>query len=124
MTGFPCRSTWVRPSRATCGTAGPLPALDRSVFTRIKAPHRGLTSTGVTQVVAAAQRVGLGTIYAYRRLEAFGRVLYHVPGMPHQCRRVPRRPFRHESADDSGPGSTMVGSAPSGVAVVCRAWTR
>lgn len=45
----------------------PATALDRSVFIRIKAPHRGLTATGVTQAVAAAaQRVGLGTIYAHR----------------------------------------------------------
>lgn len=45
----------------------PATALDRSVFIRIKAPHRGLTSTGVTQAVAAAaQRAGLGTIYANR----------------------------------------------------------
>jgi integrase/recombinase XerD len=45
----------------------PATALDRSVFIRIKAPHRGLTSTGVTQVVAAAaRRAGLGTIYAHR----------------------------------------------------------
>lgn len=42
-------------------------ALDRSVFIRIKAPHRGLTSGGVTQAVAAAaRRAGLGTIYAHR----------------------------------------------------------
>jgi site-specific recombinase XerD len=37
------------------------------VFVRVKAPHRGLTNTGVTQVVnAAARRAGLGTIYAHR----------------------------------------------------------
>jgi len=42
-------------------------ALDRYVFLRVKAPHHGLTSTGVTQVVdAAAHRAGLGTIYAHR----------------------------------------------------------
>jgi site-specific recombinase XerD len=43
-------------------------ALDRSLIIRIKAPHRGLTSTGVTQAVAAAgRRAGLpGTIYAHR----------------------------------------------------------
>jgi site-specific recombinase XerD len=41
--------------------------LDRSVFIRVKAPHRGMTNTGVTQVVnAAAHRAGLGTIYAHR----------------------------------------------------------
>ena len=45
----------------------PPAALDRSVFIRVKAPHRGLTSTGITQVVAAAsKRAGLGTIYAHR----------------------------------------------------------
>jgi hypothetical protein len=37
------------------------------VFIRIKAPHRGLTSGGVTQAVAAAAgRAGLGVIYAHR----------------------------------------------------------
>jgi len=45
----------------------PATALDRGVFIRIKAPHRGLTSGGVTQAVAAAAaRAGLGTIYAHR----------------------------------------------------------
>ena len=45
----------------------PPAALDRSVFIRVKAPHRGLTSTGITQAVAAAsKRAGLGTIYAHR----------------------------------------------------------
>jgi site-specific recombinase XerD len=45
----------------------PATALDRSLFVRVKAPHRGLTSTGVTQAVAAAaKRAGLGTIYAHR----------------------------------------------------------
>ena len=45
----------------------PATALDRSVFIRIKAPHRGLTSGGVTQAVAAAAgRAGLGVIYAHR----------------------------------------------------------
>ncbi len=45
----------------------PVTALDRSVFIRIRAPHRGLTATGVTQAVfAAGQRAGLGTIYARR----------------------------------------------------------
>jgi site-specific recombinase XerD len=40
---------------------------DRAVFVRCMAPHRGLTPTGITQIVAAAaQRAGLGTIYAHR----------------------------------------------------------
>jgi site-specific recombinase XerD len=45
----------------------PSTALERSVFIRIKAPHQGLTTGGVTQAVAAAaRRAGLGTIYAHR----------------------------------------------------------
>ena len=45
----------------------PAAALDRCVFVRVKAPHRGLTGTGVTQAVAAAgRRAGLGTVYAHR----------------------------------------------------------
>jgi site-specific recombinase XerD len=45
----------------------PATALDRSVFIRVKAPHRGLSATGVAQMVAAAaRRAGLGTIYAHR----------------------------------------------------------
>jgi site-specific recombinase XerD len=45
----------------------PAAALDRSLFTRVLAPHRGLSATGVTQaVVAASARAGLGTVYAHR----------------------------------------------------------
>ena len=51
---------WLRHGR-------PATALDRSVFIRIKAPHRGLTSGGVTQAVAAgALRAGLGVVRAHR----------------------------------------------------------
>ena len=39
----------------------------RNVFVRAKAPHRGLTTAGVSGVVYdAAQRAGLGTIHAHR----------------------------------------------------------
>jgi len=45
----------------------PCGALDRSVFIRVRAPRCGLTAGGVTQAVAAAaQRAGLGIIYAHR----------------------------------------------------------
>lgn len=45
----------------------PTSAQDRTVFVRIKAPHRALTSGGVTQIVAAAaRRADLGQIYAHR----------------------------------------------------------
>jgi integrase/recombinase XerD len=47
--------------------ARPGDALDRCVFVRVLAPHRGLTSGGVTQaVVAAGGRAGLGPITAHR----------------------------------------------------------
>lgn len=45
----------------------PATACGRTVFVRIKAPHRPLSACGVTQVVAsAARRAGLGQIHAHR----------------------------------------------------------
>jgi site-specific recombinase XerD len=45
----------------------PVTADGRAVFVRIKAPHRALTTQGVTQIVAAAaRRAGLGRIHAHR----------------------------------------------------------
>ena len=45
----------------------PASAQGRTVFVRILAPHRALTSGGVTQIVAAAaRRAGLGQIHAHR----------------------------------------------------------
>lgn len=45
----------------------PRTAEGRSVFVRAQAPHRALTSTGVTTVVAiAGRRAGLGTVGAHR----------------------------------------------------------
>lgn len=42
-------------------------ALGRTVFIRLKAPHRRLSTGGITQVVfAAGQRAGLGQIHAHR----------------------------------------------------------
>lgn len=39
----------------------------RRLFLRLRAPHQGLTTGGVTQAVfAAAQRAGLGRVYAHR----------------------------------------------------------
>lgn len=67
-------------------------AQDRALFVRVKAPHRGLTTGGVTQVVASAgRRSGLGQIHAHRLrhtaatqmlragapLEEIGQVLRH-----------------------------------------------
>lgn len=45
----------------------PASAQGRSVFVRVRAPHRPLTSTGVSEVVHdAGLRAGLGTIHAHR----------------------------------------------------------
>lgn len=70
----------------------PATALDRSLIVRVRAPHQGLTTGGITQIVfAAADRAGLGPIYAHRlrhtaatrmlragaSLEEVGQVLRH-----------------------------------------------
>lgn len=70
----------------------PATALDRSLIVRVRAPHHGLTTGGVTQiVVAAAARSGLGQIHSHRlrhtaatqmlragaSLEEVGQVLRH-----------------------------------------------
>lgn len=75
----------------------PATALDRSVFIRIKTPHRGLTFTGVTQVVAAAaQRAGLDTIYAHRlRHSAATSMPYRKRGAPNIRHRTPKPPHPH-----------------------------
>jgi integrase/recombinase XerD len=45
----------------------PTSAEGRRVFVRVRAPHRALTTGGVTQVVAAAaRRAGIGRIHAHR----------------------------------------------------------
>jgi integrase/recombinase XerD len=45
----------------------PATAIGRTVFVRLKAPHRALSSSGVTEIVAAAaRRAGLGVIHAHR----------------------------------------------------------
>lgn len=70
----------------------PATALDRSLFVRVRAPHRGLTGGGITQIVfSAAARAGLGPIHSHRlrhtaatqmlragaSLEEVGQVLRH-----------------------------------------------
>jgi integrase/recombinase XerD len=57
---------------------------ERQVFLRVKAPHRALTSGGVTQAVAAAaRRAGLGTVHAHRlRHSAATSMLRAGAGLP------------------------------------------
>src|SRR5213083_1018107 len=40
--------------------ARPASAAGRTVFVRVQAPHRALSTGGVTQIAAAARRAGLG----------------------------------------------------------------
>jgi site-specific recombinase XerD len=48
------------------GRPEPVEAI-RQVFLRVRAPHRGLTSGGVTQAVfSAGRRAGIGPVYAHR----------------------------------------------------------
>jgi len=45
----------------------PATAVGRTLFVRVKAPHRALSSSGITEIVAAAaRRAGLGVIHAHR----------------------------------------------------------
>ena len=47
--------------------ARPATAQGRTVFVRVKAPHRALSSSGVSQIVAdAARRASLGVVHAHR----------------------------------------------------------
>jgi site-specific recombinase XerD len=70
----------------------PASALDRSLVVRVRAPHAGLTTGGITQIVfAAAGRAGLGPMHSHRlrhtaatqmlragaSLEEVGQVLRH-----------------------------------------------
>ena len=70
----------------------PATALDRSLIVRVRAPHLGLTTGGITQIVfSAAARAGLGPIHSHRlrhtaatqmlragaSLEEVGQVLRH-----------------------------------------------
>lgn len=83
---------WLRHGR-------PATALDRSVFIRIKAPHRGLTSGGVTQAVAAAgHRAGLGTIYAHRLRHSAATAMLAAGGSLAEIGQVLRHRRPHTTA--------------------------
>ncbi len=57
----------------------PASAEGRAVFVRVKAPHRALSSGGVTQVVAAAaRRAGLGQIHAHRLRHTVATQMLHA----------------------------------------------
>jgi len=57
----------------------PKSAEGRAVFVRVMAPHRVLSSGGVTQVVAAAaRRAGLGQIHAHRLRHTVATQMLHA----------------------------------------------
>jgi len=62
----------------------PASAAGRTVFVRVRAPHRMLSATGVSQIVAAAaRRAGLGTVHAHRlRHTAASEMLRAGAGLP------------------------------------------
>jgi integrase/recombinase XerD len=62
----------------------PTTAEDRPVFVRVKAPHRALSTSGVSQiVVAAARRAGLRRVHAHRlRHTAATQLLRAGAGLP------------------------------------------
>jgi site-specific recombinase XerD len=62
----------------------PTTAEDRTLFVRVKAPHRALSTGGVSQiVVAAARRAGLRRVHAHRlRHTAATQLLRAGAGLP------------------------------------------
>ena len=69
----------------------PVSAQGRTVFVRIKPPHRHLSSCGVSNVVAdAAKRAGLGRIDAHRlRHTVFGDIDIQHPAQPLSAQQSP-----------------------------------
>lgn len=73
----------------------PPTAQGRSVFVRVKAPHRGLTTGGVTMVVFdAAQRAGLGKMHAHRLRHTAATAMLHAGSPLAEVGQV----LRHRSA--------------------------
>ena len=57
----------------------PCTAEGRNVFVRVRAPHRALTSCGVTMVVfGAGQRAGLGKLHAHRLRHTAATAMLHA----------------------------------------------
>lgn len=73
----------------------PTTAQGRSVFVRVHAPHRALTTSGVTMAVfAAGQRAGLGKIHAHRLRHTAATELLRAGGSLAEVGQV----LRHRSA--------------------------
>jgi integrase/recombinase XerD len=73
----------------------PTTAQGRSVFVRVKAPHRALTTGGVTMVVFdAAQRAGLGKMHAHRLRHTAATAMLHAGSPLAEVGQV----LRHRSA--------------------------
>ena len=77
----------------------PASALDRTVFIRIKAPHRALTSGGVSQVVAdAARRASLGVVHAHRLRHTAATEMLRAGGSLAEIGQVLRHRRAHTTA--------------------------
>jgi integrase/recombinase XerD len=73
----------------------PATAQGRSVFVRVHAPHRALTTGGVTMVVFdAAQRAGLGKMHAHRLRHTAATAMLHAGSSLAEVGQV----LRHRSA--------------------------
>jgi site-specific recombinase XerD len=73
----------------------PSTAQDRCLFQRVKAPHRGLTTGGITQVVfSAARRAGLGQMHAHRLRHTAATQMLRAGGSLEEIGQV----LRHRSA--------------------------
>jgi integrase/recombinase XerD len=73
----------------------PSTAQDRRLFQRVKAPHCGLTTGGITQVVfSAARRAGLGQMHAHRLRHTAATQMLRAGGSLEEIGQV----LRHRSA--------------------------
>jgi len=91
-------------------------ALERTVFIRVKAPHRRLTTGGVTQVVfAAGQRAGLGQIHAHRLRHTAATSMLRAGAPLHEIGQV----LRHREALSTAIYAKVDRAALSSIA---RAW--
>lgn len=77
----------------------PASALDRAVFIRAKAPHRGLSSGGVSQIVGdAARRAGLGLVHAHRLRHTAATEMLRAGGSLAEIGQVLRHRRAHTTA--------------------------
>lgn len=83
---------WLRRGRPRCEAA--------TVFTRVRAPHRGLSTSGVSQIVAAAcRRAGLPGMHAHRLRHSAATEMHRRRRRHHRHRPVARPRKRRDNPD-------------------------